>query len=1035
MRTKKNLLKHKRLIVFTLFFLLSLQCMLAQKNIKVSGKITDEKQEPMIGVSIMELGTTNGTVSDMDGKYTLNVKDGSTIAFSYIGYTSQQKKAVAGMMNVILKEDSKTLDEVVVVGYGVQKKSSVTGAISQVKSEDMENRSFTQAEQALQGKTAGVQLLGTAAPGSSPTIRIRGFSSNRSSDPLYVVDGLRTSSISNIDPNDIESMEVLKDAASAAIYGAEAGNGVVLITTKKAKQGVRKISYDFQISSQQMANIPDVMNAQQYISWMKEGNYLTQEKIDKYWDGKTDTNWAGETFEHSLMQRHNINFQGANDQGSLYASLGYVKNDGPVVGNYDTYDRITGIVNGDYKVNNWIKLTTNNQIGRWHTRSVYDGSSSTATSGNMGSLLVSTILLDPLTPVTYTPDKLPDTMQNFLNAGRYLVTDKNGNYYSLSPFGEANCINPFIVRDAAINRNDGFNFQGSSYLDLTPVKGLTITSRLGYRYNFTNSYSYSEPHVVNTDTYYNYATINATSNTVSYWQWENFANYVRTFAEKHNVSAMVGTSYSDQANYYVTGGIQGNDKDLGITKNDPNYAYFAYMTGSAAKSLSGGEKLHNTKLSYFGRLGYDYANTYYIQGSLRADAADESILPVQKRWGYFPAVSGGWVMSNENFMKDFKPISYLKLRASWGQNGSVAGLSDYMYASTIASTIKYSFSTSDSNVSYNIGSIPSSTGNYNLKWETSEQQDYGIDMRLLDNRLSMTADYFIKKTKDLIVTGITPSLIVGNTVSPMNAGNVENKGLELELGWRDHIGALNYGVKGNIATLKNKVTYIDKTLTRIAGGTVKDGTICYFEKGYPIWYFRGYKYTGVDPQTGNPTFADLDGNGSIGDNDKTNIGSAVPDFTYGITLDAQYKGFDLTVFGTGSQGNDIFYGVNRSDRMQANQLTEFYNGRWTSVGQSSKYVRAGSADIDKYFLSSAMVFDGSYFKIKQIQLGYTLPKSILSKIHLSTLRVYASLDDFFTFTNYPGFDPEVTGVGTSLGIDQGYYSSTKKMVFGLNLAF
>jgi TonB-linked SusC/RagA family outer membrane protein len=1029
---KKNLIQiEHRLSALMLVFFLGVTCAMAQ--ITVSGTVTDEKSEPLIGVSVLEKGTTNGVVTDLDGNFKLKAHNGAKLTFSYVGYNTVEIAAKEGRVSIKLKEDSKALDEVVVIGYGVQKKSSVTGAISSVKAEDMQNRTFTQAEQALQGKTAGVQLLGSAAPGSSPTIRIRGFSSNRSSNPLFVVDGLRTSSIANIDPNDIESMEVLKDAASAAIYGAEAGNGVVLITTKKAKKGIQKITYDFQLSSQKIGNIPDVLNAQEYINWMTEGGYISKEKINKYWDGTTDTNWADVSFENSLMQRHNFSFQGANDHGSLYASLGYVKDDGPIVGNFDTYERVTGIINADYKVADWIKFTTNNQIGRFNVHSVNDGAISGF--GNMGSVMMAAIQLDPLTPVTYAADKLPDTMQAMVDAGRLLVKNGNGDYYSLSPFAESNNVNPYIIRDAAINRMNGVNVQGSTYIDLTPIKGLTITSRLGYRFNFYNNYSYSQPHVVNTDTYYDYATVNASSNTIAYWQWENFANYVKTFAGKHNLSAMIGTSYSENTTFGVDGGITGSSSTLGITKNDPLYAYFNYATGTAAKSLTGGEKLRNTKLSYFGRVGYDYMGTYFFQGSLRADAADTSILPTNKRWGYFPAVSLGWVVSNEKFLKDVKPITYLKVRASWGQNGSVAGLSDYMYAATIASTIKYSYSTSDASVNYNIGSIPSSTGNYNLKWETSEQQDYGIDLRMLNDRLSFTADYFIKKTKDLIVTGITPSLVVGNTVSPMNAGNVENKGLELELGWRDHIGDFRYGIKGNIATLKNNVTYIDPTLTRIAGGSAGQGTVCYFEKGHPIWYFRGYKYTGVDPQTGNPKFADLDGDGTIGDNDKTEIGSAVPDFTYGITIDAQYKGFDLIIFGSGSQGNDVFYGINRATRLQANMLKKFYDGRWTAVGQNSKYVRAGADDIDKYNLSSAMVFDGSYFKIKQIQLGYTLPSKLMKKVHLSSLRIYASLDDYFTITKYPGFDPEVTGTGSSLGIDTGYYAPTKKIVFGLNLGF
>ena len=325
-------------MVLVLFLLVGMTSVFAQKHVSVSGRITDELNEPMIGVSVLEKGTTNGVITDLDGNYTLSVNEGATIVFSYIGYVTQEKKAAAGTMNIVLKEDNKTLDEVVVVGYGVQKKSSVTGAISSVKAEDFENRTITNAEQALQGKTAGVQIISaSAAPGSNPAIRIRGYSSNASSDPLYVVDGLRTKDISNLDPNDIESMEVLKDAASAAIYGAQAGNGFVLITTRKAKKGVRRISYDFQLSSQSLGRTPDILNAQEYVNYMTEGNLIPRETIDRYWDGKTNTDWVKETFESSMMQRHNVNFQGANDNGSLFASLSYLSNNGPIVGNKDVF--------------------------------------------------------------------------------------------------------------------------------------------------------------------------------------------------------------------------------------------------------------------------------------------------------------------------------------------------------------------------------------------------------------------------------------------------------------------------------------------------------------------------------------------------------------------------------------------------------------------------------------------------------------------------------------------------------------------------
>ena len=1027
MKTIQKKIVQERMWAFVLFFLVEITAAYAQQ-VKVSGKVSDTNNEPMIGVSILEKGTTNGVISDLDGNYELSVNKGATLVFSYIGYVTQEKPTTGGTLNIILKEDNQTLEEVVVVGYGVQKKSSVTGSISQVKSEDMHNRTITNAEQALQGKTAGVQIISaSAAPGSNPSIRIRGYSSNSSSDPLFVVDGLRTTNISNLDPNDIESMEVLKDAASAAIYGAQAGNGVVLITTKKAKKGVRRISYDFQFSSQSLGKTPEVLNAKEYIQYMTEGNLIPQATIDRYWDGHTDTDWMDETFENSTMQRHNINFQGANENGSLFASLSYLKNNGPVVGNKDVFDRITGTVNADYKIKDWLKLTSNNSFSRYHVQTVSEGSAT-------GSIMLSALQLDPLTPIVYTPDKLPDTMVNYQNQGHTLIQDGNGNYYSISPYGDSNNINPYIMRDRGVSKKEGFVFSGSTYLDFTPIKELVITSRLGYRYTVTDSYGYQMPNITCSDLYQDYVSVDATSANTTYWQWENFANYTKTFKDVHNLNAMIGMSFSSNTAFGVTGNVHGNGpSDIGITKLDPNYAYFNYKTGTAVQTVSDGEKRKYANLSYFGRISYDYASKYFAQFTLRADAADLSILPLQKRWGYFPAASVGWVISNEKFMRNVKPISHLKLRASWGQNGSIAGLSDYMYDATIQSNIIYPMT---KDVVYNTGSLPSATGNYDLKWEISEQLDFGIDLRMFNDRLGVTADYYEKKTKDLIVTGITPSLIVGNTTSPMNAGNVKNSGFEFELSWRDNIKDFNYSVKANIATLKNKVTYLDRTLERIGSATSAGiGTINYFEEDHPIWYMRGYQCTGIDPETGNPTFADLNGDGMIGDADQTEIGSAIPDFTYGITLNASWKGLDLTVFGSGSYGNDVFVAYNRTSRMKANTVKEFYDERWIKPGDNAKYARSNPSDYDKYLKSSKFVFDGSYFKIKQIQLGYSLPSSLLKKMCLNSLRLYCSLDDFFTFTKYPGFDPEFTSTGDAMGLDMGSYPSSKKVVFGLNLVF
>lgn len=1025
-------LKHyecRRLVLLVFIMLMCIPHAFAQQKFKVSGRIVDQKtQDPLIGVSIMEKGTSNGIMSDLNGHYALTVNKGATLIFTYVGYQTVQKVANTPILNITLSEDSKTLDEVVVVGYGVQKRSSLTGSVSQVKSEDMVARTITTAGQALQGKTAGVEVLSASArPGSSPTIRIRGISSNGSSDPLFVVDGRISSDISGIDPNDIESMEVLKDAASAAIYGSRAGNGVVLITTKKGK-GNGKITYDFQLTSQSLSKVPKVMNAEQYIDYYIDAGKLTETGVYKYWDGKTNTDWTKVAFESSIMQRHNLTFQSGGDKGSLYTSLTYLDNNGMVVGNNDIYKRFTGMVNADYNIKPWLELGTNNQIEYYKMRTVSEGS-------EYNSLLLSVLQLDPLTKATYTVNDMPDNMKTILNGGSAyatLLSDGKGNYYGVSPFATNENLNPLIMRDRSFSDNRGFNINGSTFLNFKPIKGLVVTSRLGYLLSATETYGYSNDYWANTISHQKFMSVNAATTTPTYFQWENFANYTFSLG-KHTITAMLGTHYSETRSFGLTGSITGSDTDLGVKRDDPLFYYFAYATSSATKALSGGEPIYTRNLSYFGRLNYNYENKYLAQFSLRADAADNSVLPIDKRWGYFPAFSLGWVLSEEKFMKNTSDwLSTLKLRLSWGQNGSTASLGNYLYDNVISSTGSYPFGNS---LSYNYGYLPSSTGNDQLKWETSEQTDLGFDSYFLNNRLSLSFDYYTKKTKDLIVTGITPSTIVGNTASPVNAGDITNKGVEIELGWQDHIRDFRYSIRGNIATLKNKVTYLHQTLDAIDGTTFHTyGAITRFKKGQPAWYFYGYKFTGIDSKTGDPTFEDTNKDGTITDKDKTYIGKGIPDFTYGITLTAAWKGLDFIVFGTGSKGNDIYSCLDRADYM-VNKLTEFTADRWTSSHTNGTRPRAGANDMSKYFTSSASVYDGSYFKIKQIQLGYSLPASLLKKICISNLRIYGSLEDFFTFTKYKGFDPEVTGVGSALGVDKGSYPTSKKVVCGISITF
>ena len=992
----------------------------------IKGTVIDENGEAVIGATIADKNDSkNATITDFDGNFVINVKAGQTIVVSYIGYETQELAAKNGM-TIQMRPDNKVLDEVVVVGYGVQKKSSVTGAISQVKPEDMENRTISNAQQALQGKTSGVQIIqSSAAPGSSPTVRVRGYSSNSSSEPLYVVDGVRLSDISGIDPATIASMEILKDAASAAIYGAEAGNGVVLITTKKGKAGQGKISYDFQWTDESLARIPKMLSAQEYKQYMMEGNLFTEDYINANWDGTTNTKWTDVAFTHGHMQKHNFSFTGGNDRGNYYLALSYLNNNGIVKGDADTYKRLTATINGEYKIKDWLKVGTTNQVEKYNVRQV-------SSNNEYGSLLTAVLMMDPLTPDTYGKT-LPEIYQTYQAAGKTFLQDGAGNYYGISQFYNGEQYHPMVMRDNGLSKSSGYNVTGSIYGDFTLIPNLTITSRFGYRLAGSRSSSTSLPFYGNAVQSRDYVSQSNTSSTTIYYQWENFANYMKTFADAHTVSAMVGMSFQDNNYDYVTGGLDANGEDA-LKKNDPLFYYLNYANASATKSVSG-ETTNTTKYSYFGRVGYDYMGRYLFQASLRADAADLSKLSKKSRWGYFPAVSVGWTISEEKFFNPLKSwFDSLKFRASWGQNGSLSALSGYSYSTDIALGGLYPF---NSGIQYTQAAAPSTMGNDDLKWETSEQLNFGLDGILLGGRLTFGIDYFIKKTKDLLVWNTTPSLVIGGSTSPINAGNVENKGFEFDLGWRDHIGDFSYGIRANLSTLKNEVTYIDPSITRLSGSTFHTYTITYFEQGYPVYYFRGFKFDKINPETGDPMFVDINGDKQITNDDMTDIGNAIPNITYGITLTAAYQGFDLTVFGTGAAGNKIFNCINRPDYAASNKMKEvMFDDRWTPTNTNGTKPRAGANDIDKYVDSSAMVYDGSYFKFKQIQLGYTLPKSLISKVGISHSRIYCSLDDFFTISKYPGFDPEASANATTgMGVDKGAYPTSKKVVLGFNIEF
>ena len=1024
----------RRTATLLLSLLVCIPSLFAQRTLAVTGRVVDETGQPMIGAGIVQKGTTNGTVSNLDGTYSITVPEGAVLEFSSVGYVTQERVADQSLINVQLELDQLMIEETVVVGYGVQRKSDVTGAISQVKASDIENRTITRAEQALQGKTAGVALITTSAqPGASPTIRIRGFSSNGTSDPLYVVDGLLVSDIGNLDPNNIASIEVLKDAASAAIYGAQAGNGVVLVTTKTGTKGTSSITYEMQYSLNNLVRRPKLLNSEQAIQqYLEMDATRTQADVDALiangvWDGKFSTDWYKESFEVSPTIRHTVGLQGANDKGSFYLALSSLQDNGIVVGDRDFYDRITLMANADYQIKPWLKVGTSNNLGYTKSAGINDGSSNSI----YGSMVAAVLNLQPYWASTYPADKLPIAMQTQMATGFTLLQDDNGDYYMT--LGASEYCHPRVAMRRNNYDNNNYSIDGTTYLNFMPLKGLVFTSRLGYRLMDSSRYSYG-------NVFYGSTSVNSLKNNVTrtngtnfYYQWENFVNYSHRFG-RNELTGMVGMSYSDNKYTYLSAGLRGNDDANAVQKDDPLFADIDYADPNATKTLSGYSRI-NRKLSYFGRVGWNYANRYIAQVSLRADAADSSVLPPTNRWGYFPAVSLGWVLSEEGFYKALDlPVTYFKLRASWGQNGSTSNLTDYLYSNSIeTSAVGYSYTVDNT---YQMSAYPTQTYNPNLKWETSEQLDLGFDLRAFNDRLTFGMDWFKKKTKDLIVRGVTLPAVVGNDASPINAGNVENTGVEFELGWKHQVGDFSYSVNGNLATLKNEVTYLTPN---IAGGRIDGtsaqaagGSFSAFEKGYPVWYFRGYQVDHID-DAGNPVYKDNDEVEGIDGNDRVMIGKPMPDVTYGITVNLAWKGFDMNIFGSGQAGSQIFMALGYNTITY--QYAELFEQRWTSGKTDAKYARAGYND-DKYRLSDAYVFDGDFFKIKQIQLGYTLPSRLTKKFYVDRLRIYGSLDNWFCFTKYPGLDPEVSAsVLGGMGVDYGNYPSTRKTVFGLSITF
>ena len=998
------------------------------QQLTVRGTVVDAAG-PVIGATVLEAGTTNGTSTDMDGHFTLTVPASARVEISCVGYESQSFSAREVPSQIVLVEDSVFLDETVVVGYGVQKRSNVTGAIASVKSEALENRSNETVGSSLQGKLAGVQVLNTSgAPGASSSFRIRGYSSHTSSpDPLIIVDGLKIKSMDYLDPESVESVEVLKDAASAAIYGAQAGNGVILITTKAGREDNARVFYNNLFSFRSPLQNIEMMNAAQYKEYWMEGG--VPESSFQY----ADTNWQDVMFETGMMHRHTVGLQGGNNKLSYYVDATYSNNDGIVTGKYDTNERITGQINVSYQIKPWLKIGTNNSIERGMTRNV----SQNIMTGT-GSAIAAAYYFDPTVPVVYENDSLIPEGTGLLKGeaeGNRVMRDEQGRMYGQSMILVSDLWNPLLMRyisGLGVRTSESWrtNINGTAYADLTPFKGFTFTSRFGYRLSSSYAKGYNPSYWMNPYQSQVNPVIQASTSNQQYYQWENFANYLKSFG-KNDIALMAGMEFASTR--YETLQAQAN----GLKNEEENFRYVQFYDPTASSRTMSGMDYSRSNLSFFSRLGYTYDNRYNLQVSMRADAFGMAKLAKQNRWGFFPSVSAGWTVSNEGFFKNLfskEGFSFLKFRGSWGINGNIDSLGDFSWTNAMSLSGQYDIMNQGLVTAANPSTV---LANPNVTWETSRQIDAGVDARFFRDRLTLTVDYYNKVTTNMLASVSAPA-VSGASTTYVNSGKIRNTGWEFDLGWKDDIGRdFKYSITANLSTVTNMVEESPLGKGRTAGGSNFFLPVTYLEAGYPMWYIRTNKVKGYS-DTGLPTYYSAEELGT--DDGKDYAGDGIPDFTYGITISLSYKNFDMTIFGSGVQGNEMFLSIYRPDLAEANLPKFVYDGRWTPSTASTATYPAPQTNMMTNFgiaTSDLWVFDASYFKIKQIQLGYTVPRKVLDFLHLKGLRIYGSVENAFTFTKYPGNDPESMSstFGNLISMDRVNYPSTRNFNFGVNVSF
>ena len=1010
---------------------------LSAQTSSVSGKVLDPAGEPVAGAGVFVKGnTTKGTSTDYNGQFSISADKGETLVFSFLGYDDVNYLVSGDESNLVIKfaEGSNTLDELVVVGYGVQKKSVLTSSVSRVSSEDLDIGNPTNLQNALKGKVSGVSIISNSGqPGAGSKIRIRGVSTINDSNPLFIVDGMPSENgIDNLNPSDIESVEILKDAASAAIYGARGSNGVVLVTTKEGKKGKAVLDYEFTYGIQNPSNKISLLGSEDYMTLINE--QAANSGKDPYFTGtsKFNTDWQ-EALQNknAPIVNHRLSLSGGTDNSNYYISFGYVNQEGIYAKGYSDYSRY----NVRAKYNNTILSAPDRDWLSKVNVGVNVSYSSARIKGTdidnseAGGLMASMNMLPPTEPV-YQED--PAVLAQYAITYPNAVVAPNGKTYNIIDMREL--VNP--LADMQVNHNRRYepqNFTGNIAVNTDLLPGLTFKTSYGIDLMVSSTRKVTPEYDLNTTNNNKTSSVEDSKWQGFNWQWENVLSYNKSFG-KHNLGALVGTSMSA----FSSSNIWGTDYNLLVV--DINKAFIDTATASEDQSKVASSGYDHRLASAFGRVNYNYDEKYMLEAVLRRDGS--SNFGRKHQWGIFPSVSFGWVITKENFLAS-KPswFDFAKLRLSWGQNGNER-IGSFAYTTMMAS----GHNAIIDGKSYT-GMYPSGYANEDLKWETSEQFDAGLDLRFLNNALSFTVDVFQKKTKDMLLNKPIP-LYTSFSSMTVNAGSVENKGVEMEASYRFTTGNVFWGVGANASYIKNKVTDQgpDRVGLNMIGGGL-GGRVSYSESGRPYGFFYGYKTDGIfqtdeeaaaskqnvggTPHAGDIRFVDVTGDGSVDADDRTMIGDPNPDWTFGFNFNVSWKNFDFSAYFQGIAGNDIYKFYRRPNATLANFGTEWLD-RWHGAGTSNKMPRLVEGDNINDQISDFFVEDGSYFRFKVAQIGYTLPERISRKAGMKALRLFLQGENLFTITGYTGYDPEV---GTRDGLDAGTYPQARTFTAGVNIKF